>query len=133
MGTDLTARPVPQLVLQGFRERLHTSFGHIVGRIAGGRGDPLLRPCVDDETWLTASDHVGYESLRAVDDAPEVDPEDALPAILRPKYRAAWLNARIVHEYMHRAISTADVAFNVPHPIKIANITLGCHYRGLVY
>jgi len=45
-----------------------------------------------------ARDYLRGEYLRAVDDAPEIDAEDALPVLVRAEHLASWLDAGIVHQ-----------------------------------
>ena len=113
---DLAAGRIPQLVLQRFGESLHAGLRHIVGGIAGRRGDALLGARVDDEARPPAFDHMRRKHLRTVDDTPQIDGEDALPILRRTEHLAARLDAGIVHQDvgaaeapLHGAFQTRDV------------------------
>ena len=81
MGRHLAARDVAQFVLQRFGENLHARLRQVVGRIARRRRDALLRSGVDDHRRSPAGDHAGRERLAAVNDAPQVDVDDAPPRL----------------------------------------------------
>src|SRR5437660_11159882 len=98
MRADLAARYVPQLMLQRLRLRFHAGLRDVVGGIAWWRRDTLLGAGVDDEPGPSAFDHVGCKRLRAVNHAPQIDRENALPVLQRTKTVAVGADAGIVHQ-----------------------------------
>src|SRR5215210_8271286 len=58
----------------------------------------LLRPCIDDCAWRALLDHAWDEGLDAVDDAPKVDLDQPLPAIVVLPGPTSATNPCIVHE-----------------------------------
>ena len=127
MRRDLAVRRVAQFVLQRLGERLHTGLGDIVGGIARRRGDALLGAGVDDQRGRPLRDHIRCEHLRTVDDAPEIDAEDALPIVLRAEHLAARLDAGIVHQHVDRAEPLPYLGFEIDHAVAPADIHLGGH------
>src|SRR4051794_41882064 len=97
MRGDAATRSVAQLMLERFRKSFHAGLGDVVGGIAGRGGDALLRAGVDDEPRPAPRDHVGREDARAVDEAPHVDADDALPVVGLPEHRAPGPDAPPVH------------------------------------
>ena len=67
--------------------------------------------------------HVGGEHLRAVDHAPEIDPQHLGPVRLRSEHRAAWLHAGVVHEHVHRAQARPHGLVQLAHARPIADIS----------
>src|SRR5262245_28280614 len=93
MRAESAAGRVPQFVLKRFGENPHASLGHIVGRVTGRGGNPLLGPSVNDQARTPAIDHAGREHLRTVDHAPQVDDKDSFPTRGRTEDEAYWLDA----------------------------------------
>ena len=116
------ARRVAQFVLQRLGKGFHARFRNIVGGIAGRRGDALLRAGIDDEARPPARDHAGREDLRAVNHAPEIDAENALPVFGRAEHLASGLNARIVHQHVRAAEPFAHRGFQPRDLIEVADI-----------
>src|SRR5437016_11388951 len=122
MRSDLAAGRVAQFVLQRFAERLHAGLGDIISGIAGRRGDALFGAGVDDEAGPSVLDHARRKHLRAIDDAPEIDAENSLPALMRAEHLAARLDAGIVQEDVGAAEARAHRAFQFRHFIAMADI-----------
>ena len=115
---------------QGLGEGLHAGLGDVVGGIAWWRGDALLGSGVDDEPRLAALDHVWGKGLRAVNDAPQIDREDALPVVVRAEHLAAGLDTGIVHQDIGAAEAFAYSSFEFPHTCGIADISCHRHDAG---
>jgi hypothetical protein len=98
MSAEQTTGRVPQFMLECFREDFYASLGDVVGWVTGRGGDPLLRACVVDQTWTATIDHRRPKHPRTMNDAPQVDCEDAFPIRNRSEYAASRLNAGVVHQ-----------------------------------
>ncbi len=130
MRRQLAAVGVAQLVLQRLGERLHAGLGDVVGGIARRRGDALLGAGVDDQPRPAALDHVGHEGLGAVDHAPQVDAEDALPIVRGSEHRAAGLDAGIVHQDVGAAEPFRDAGFELRNRVRAADVDRRRHDVG---
>src|SRR3984893_10687949 len=100
MRADLRPSRVSQLVLQSFGKRLHARLRDIIAGSAGRRREALLGAGVDDEARAPALDHAGRKNLRAVNHAPEIDAENALPVLQGAEHLAARLDAGVVQEHI---------------------------------
>ena len=88
----------------------------------GGVVIPWLGAGIDDKTWTPTVDHAGNESLRPVDNAPEIDAEHALPIFGRPEHVAARLHASIVHKDIDATKPLADGRFQLTDIVQAADI-----------
>src|SRR5438876_8022257 len=86
MRADPAAFRVAQLVLQRLGKCLHAGLGDVVGGLARRRGDALLGSGIDDEAGPAALDHMRRKYLRAMDHAPKIDREHALPVLQRSEH-----------------------------------------------
>ena len=75
-------------------------------------------------------DHAGRKNLRAVDHAPEIDGENALPVFRGSEHRAARLNAGIVHQQVRAAEAPAHGGFQLGHFFRPADIDRHGHDIG---
>ena len=130
MGADPAAFRVAQFMLQRFGKGLHARLRDIVGGIAGRGGDALLRAGVDDQAGASAFDHARREHLRAVDDPPEIDAENALPVLQGAEHLAARLNAGIVHQDVRAAEPFSNAGFQRRHILDPADIDGAGHDIG---
>ena len=127
---DPAAGRIPQLMLQRFGESFYAGLRHIVGGIAGRRGDALLGACVDDEAHPPAFDHMRRKHLRTVDDTPQIDGEDALPILRRTEHLAARLDAGIVHQDVGAAEALLHGAFQACEVLDAADVDRRRHDIG---
>ncbi len=128
MGRYLRAFGIAQFVLEGFGENLHACFRHIVGRIARRSCNALLGAGVDDEPGLAMCQHIRSEDPRAIDDAEEIDAEDAVPVCLSAEDRGFRTDAGVVHQHMDAAEALNDSLFDRLQRRLVGNVRLDCHH-----
>ena len=117
-----TALDIAQFVRQRLRHHLHAGLRHIVGRVAGRTGDALLRAGVDDRRVRSLGDHVGREGLDPVDDAPEIDLDDAPPARRIAEQFPASPGPGVVHEERDLAEGVIGRGLQALHVVGMADV-----------
>src|ERR1700730_5364768 len=80
--SDLATLDVAQRMREALGQHLHPGLRDVVGGVAWRAGNPLLGAGVYDRARRLLVDHRLGEGVDAVDDAPEIDPEHALPALV---------------------------------------------------
>ena len=124
---------VAQMVLQGFGEHLHPRLREVVDRIAGGCGDALFGPGVDDQPGRTAGNHPGCKDLRPADDAHHVDGDDAVPVGFGIKDAAAGLHACVVDQHMNNTEGGIAAVGQHTQGGGIADIGFADHHIGTIH
>ena len=103
-------------------QHLHSGLRDVVGGIARRASDPLLGARVDDRARRLLVDHRLGESMDAVNDAPEVDREHALPALIVVKGAAAGRGAGVVHQHVDSAEGGISAVFEPIYLIDLADV-----------
>jgi hypothetical protein len=88
----------------------------------GRAGNPLLGARVDDRARRLLVDHRLGEGVNAVDDAPKVDREHSLPAIVVVEGAAAGRGAGVVHQHVDRTERGIGTVFEAIYLIDLADI-----------
>ena len=104
--TTLTPTGASMVVLgaQHVRQTEDTVLGHRVRPEPGARWHCRHRGHVDDVTLLTRGEDPRHEGTDAMDVAPEVDVQDAVPLLQRQLPRVATVDdASVVHRDVQRA------------------------------
>jgi hypothetical protein len=83
---------------------------------------PLLGAGVDDEAGPPSFDHVGCKGLCAVNDAPQIDRENALPVLQRAKTGAVGPDAGIVHQDIGAAEPLSHRGFQTGEVVEAADV-----------
>ncbi len=98
-----------QRVGEAFGQRFHAGLADVIGGVAGGLGDALLRAGVDHQPRCAAFRHGGDEALRDVDHAHQVDAKDAVPPGGISKDITAAADTGIAHQHRDRAEARGEL------------------------